>query len=85
MEIFKKETHFNFMGKRKMAMAISCCFIFVSFASIVFHGGLKFGIDFSGGTLVQLQFKSPPNLQEIRDGLKEIGLVTSVTAYLHSL
>jgi preprotein translocase subunit SecF len=77
MEIFKKETHFDFMGKRKMAMAISCFFILVSLASIVFHGGLKFGIDFSGGTLVQLQFKSPPNLQEIRDGLKEIGLADS--------
>ena len=58
-------------------MAISCFFIVVSLASIVFHGGLKFGIDFSGGTLVQLQFKSPPNLQEIRDGLKEIGLADS--------
>lgn len=77
MEIFKKETHFDFMGKRKVAMAISCFFIVVSLASIVFHGGLKFGIDFSGGTLVQLQFKSPPNLQEIRDGLKEIGLADS--------
>jgi preprotein translocase subunit SecF len=77
MEIFKKETHFNFMGKRKMAMIISSFFILVSLASIVFHGGLKYGIDFSGGTLVQLQFKSPPSLKVIRDGLKEIGLADS--------
>jgi preprotein translocase subunit SecF len=77
MEIFKKETHFNFMGKRKMAMVISGFFILVSLGSIVFHGGLKYGIDFSGGTLVQLQFKSPPDLKQIRDGLKEIGLADS--------
>ena len=58
-------------------MAISGFFILASFASIVFHGGLKFGIDFAGGTLVQLQFKSPPNLQDIRSGLREIGLADS--------
>ncbi|MGV7220067.1 MAG: protein translocase subunit SecF [Nitrospinales bacterium] len=77
MEIFKKETHFDFMGKRKMAMAISGFFILASLASIVFNGGLKYGIDFAGGTLVQLQFKTPPDLNQIRDGLKEIGLSDS--------
>ena len=37
-------------------------------------GGLKYGIDFSGGTLVQLQFKTAPDIEVIRDGLKTIGL-----------
>ena len=78
MEIFKKETHFDFMGKRKQALLVSGFLIFVSMASIVFHGGLKFGIDFAGGTLVQLQFKSPPSIEEIRNGLKGIGLADSV-------
>ncbi len=77
MEIFKKETHFDFMGKRKTALIVSGILIFISLASIVFHGGLKYGIDFAGGTLVQLQFKTPPSLKEIRDGLKEIGLADS--------
>ncbi len=78
MEIFKKETHFDFMGKRKQALLVSGFLIFISMASIVFHGGLKFGIDFAGGTLVQLQFKSPPSIEEIRNGLKGIGLADSV-------
>ena len=77
MEIFKKETHFDFMGKRKTALIVSGILILFSLASIVFHGGLKYGIDFAGGTLVQLQFKTPPSLKEIRDGLKEIGLADS--------
>jgi len=35
---------------------------------------LKYGIDFAGGTLVQLKFKNPPVIEEVRDGLRTIGL-----------
>jgi len=59
-------------------LLVSGFLILVSMASIVFHGGLRFGIDFAGGTLVQLQFKSPPSIEEIRNGLKGIGLADSV-------
>jgi len=38
------------------------------------HGGLKYGIDFAGGTLVQLKFENPPVIEEVRDGLRTIGL-----------
>ena len=48
--------------------------ILIGLGSIVISGGLKYGIDFAGGTLVQLQFKSPPDIEVIRDGLKTIGL-----------
>ena len=74
MKIISSETHFDFMGKIKITVAISGLMILVGFTSIIISGGLKYGIDFSGGTLVQLQFKSPPNIEEIRDGLKSIGL-----------
>lgn len=77
MEIFKKETHVDFMGKIKPAIIFSGLIIAVSIVSIVFHGGLKYGIDFAGGTLVQLQFQNPPSLDNIRKGLKEIGLADS--------
>ena len=74
MQLFKHETRFDFMGKIKVAMIISGIVILVGLGSIVFSGGLKYGIDFAGGTLVQLQFKSPPEIEVIRDGLKTIGL-----------
>jgi preprotein translocase subunit SecF len=74
MQLFKHETRFDFMGKIKVAMIISGIVILVGLGSIVFSGGLKYGIDFAGGTLVQLQFKSPPDIEVIRDGLKTIGL-----------
>lgn len=74
MQLFKDETRFDFMGKIKAAMILSGIVILIGLGSIVFSGGLKYGIDFAGGTLVQLQFKSPPDIEVIRDGLKTIGL-----------
>ena len=74
MQLFKHDTRFAFMGKIKAAMILSGIVILIGLGSIVFSGGLKYGIDFAGGTLVQLQFKSPPDIEVIRDGLKTIGL-----------
>ena len=74
MQLFKDETHFDFMGKIKGAMVLSGILIFAGLSSIFISGGLKYGIDFAGGTLVQLQFKNPPDIEVIRDGLKTIGL-----------
>ena len=74
MQLFKNETHFDFMGKIKLAMVFSSLLILVGLISIAISGGLKYGIDFAGGTLVQLQFKNPPDIEVIRDGLKTIGL-----------
>ena len=74
MQLFKNETHFDFMGKIKPAMVFSSLLILVGLISITISGGLKYGIDFAGGTLVQLQFKNPPDIEVIRDGLKTIGL-----------
>ena len=74
MQFFKDETHFDFMGKNKLAITFSFLLILIGLISVAISGGLKYGIDFAGGTLVQLQFKNPPNIEVIRDGLKTIGL-----------
>ncbi len=74
MKIIDTETNFDFMGKIKMTLAISGLVILIGLGSIALSGGLKFGIDFSGGTLVQMQFKTPPDIEVIRDGLKTIAL-----------
>jgi len=74
MKLINSETHFDFMGKIKIAMTVSGLMILIGLASILLSGGLKYGIDFSGGTLVQLQFKTPPDINVIRDGLRTIGL-----------
>lgn len=74
MRIISSDTHFDFMSKIKITLAISGLMILISLGSMVLSGGLKFGIDFSGGTLIQLQFKTPPDIEVIRDGLNTIGL-----------
>ena len=74
MEIFKRVPEFDFMAKKTMATSLSCAVILIGIISIMFHGGLKYGIDFAGGTLVQLKFKNPPVIEEVRDGLRTIGL-----------
>ena len=74
MEIFNRPTGINFMGKMRSAILFSCVIILAGLVSVGVQGGLKFGIDFSGGTLVQLQFKTAPDIDDIRDGLKSINL-----------
>jgi len=74
MEIFKRQTEFDFMGKKQTAIRLSAILILIGIISVIIHGGLKYGIDFAGGTLVQLKFEKPPAIEEIRDGLKTIGL-----------
>jgi preprotein translocase subunit SecF len=77
MELIKKQTHIDFMGKFKSALMFSGLLILAGIVSIVLHGGLKYGIDFEGGTLVQLKFPEAPAIDSIRSGLKEIGLADS--------
>ncbi|HCK69131.1 MAG TPA: protein translocase subunit SecF [Nitrospina sp.] len=74
MKIINSDTHFDFMGKIKMTMTISGLVILIGLGSVALSGGLKYGIDFAGGTLIQLQFKTPPDIEVIRDGLKTISL-----------
>lgn len=74
MEIIKKELKIDFMGKMKPAITISLALILIAFVSLIMHGGLKYGIDFEGGTMVQLRFETAPNIEDIRSGLKSIGM-----------
>jgi len=77
MELIKKQTHVDFMGKFKGALMFSGLLILAGIASIAINGGLKYGIDFEGGTLVQLKFKEAPTIDSIRSVLKDIELSDS--------
>jgi preprotein translocase subunit SecF len=58
----------------KLACGISIAAIVISIASVIWHGGLNFGIDFAGGTLVQLKFQKATSTEQIRTAFKPIGL-----------
>jgi preprotein translocase subunit SecF len=78
MEFIKSETNFDFVGKMKIAVACSLAMIIIGFASIVWHGGLNYGIDFAGGTLVQIKFQKEPSVDAIRGAFTSIGLENSI-------
>ena len=78
---FKDGQFIDFLGYKRLAAYISGILILAGVASIVAHNGLKYGIDFRGGTNVQIQFSTPPNLDQLRNffaqnGMKNVVLQT---------
>ncbi len=73
MELIRPDTHIDFIGKRKYALLISTCSILIAFASIFFHGGLKYGVDFAGGILLQVKFSKPVAISDVRGAMEGIG------------
>lgn len=72
MQLFKQETTFKFMAKRKLAMMFSITLIVISLASMATRG-FNFGIDFTGGTLVEVGYPEAVEVGSIRDIVAGIG------------
>ncbi len=77
MQFIKPDININFTGKRKIAFLVSIAMILVSISSIIIHKGPKYGVDFAGGTLVQVKFFDSVVLDDIKSGLYTIGLKKS--------
>ncbi len=73
MRLFPKGTHFDFIGKKKFTLWVSTCAILLSFGSLLYHGGLRYGIDFAGGLLVQIKFAKQVGISEVRGALEAMG------------
>jgi preprotein translocase subunit SecF len=71
MEILNKGKVYNFMALRKMFLGISGVF-FVASLLLLLTKGLNFGIDFAGGTIVQVQYKDTAPISKIRDIVQAI-------------
>ena len=77
MQIFVN-ANYDFVGKRRWFYLASGGFMVLSLISILFRGGLTYGIDFTGGTLVQVRFDKPVTVEIVRKGLDEISLGNAV-------
>ena len=67
------DTNIDFIGKRKIGIAISLSLILIGLVSIVAHGGPRLGIDFLGGTLVQVRFDDPVSIIDVRSAISSAG------------
>jgi preprotein translocase subunit SecF len=72
MEFFHK-TNINFIGFRNKAFVISAVVIVAGLVSLVIKGGPKLGVDFMGGTLVQVRFDREVPISEVRASMANIG------------
>ena len=68
MKLLKEKLAIDFMGKRKLAAILSITLIVISIASLATQG-LNLGVDFTGGTLVEVGYDEAVELESIRDGL----------------
>jgi preprotein translocase SecF subunit len=72
------DPQYNFIGRRRWAYLLSTVFILIGIASMVAKGGLRYGIDFSGGALIQIRFEQPVPVDKIRTSLEHIKMGESV-------
>ena len=72
MQIFKKP-NFNFMKYKFVALGISAVIIVIAIINIFVHKGLNYGVDFAGGTLIQIRFKTVHPIEDLRQSLLNAG------------
>ena len=73
IELFK-QPNIDWMGKAKYFFALSGILLLAGWTSIFVNGGLRYGIDFKGGTNVDVRFAQAPNVDKLRTGLAAQGL-----------
>jgi preprotein translocase subunit SecF len=78
MDFIKPDINVEFVNRRRLALICSLVVALIGIGSLVIKGGPLYGIDFSGGTLVQVRFDQAPDVGEIRNALGEEGLGSSV-------
>lgn len=75
--------HIDFMGKRKLALMLSVVLVVISLAAIVMRG-LNLGIDFTGGTLLEVGYQQPADLESIRQTLSDTGYDNATVQFFGS-
>jgi preprotein translocase subunit SecF len=77
MKILNRSTHIDFMSRRKLAFVLSAALMVLSVV-ILATRGLNFGLDFTGGMLIEVSYPSAPQISEVRANLENAGLEDAV-------
>ncbi|HPT25544.1 MAG TPA: protein translocase subunit SecD [Bryobacteraceae bacterium] len=67
-ELFE-QPNIAFLNKRYLTLGLSALMIAISIGSLVYHGGIEYGLDFRGGTLTEVRFSPKPSIDELRSVL----------------
>lgn len=78
IELVKPGVNLDFVGKIKLAVIFSSLLIIISIGAIAFRGGLNLGIDFAGGSIIQIKFTENITADQIRAALKSTTLENSL-------
>ena len=74
MQFVKPDININFIGVRKVAFCVSILMLLITAGSLTMHGGPKYGIDFAGGTIIQVQYVAATDIATVKAGLETVGL-----------
>jgi preprotein translocase subunit SecF len=83
MQILKNETRIDFLGYRRIAFAISAVLLLISFAALGLRG-LNYGLDFTGGTVIEVGYPDAANLEAVRSAMADNGYPDAVVQHFGS-
>ena len=78
--MFRFDSKFDFMGRRRIAYAASLLLVLASLV-LLFTRGLNLGIDFTGGTVIEVGYTQPKQLDEVRSALSDAGYDRAVVQH----
>ncbi len=82
--LYRNETEFDFVGRKRIGFTISAILLVLSIGSLVVRG-LNLGVDFEGGTVIEVTDESGASVTDVRDALRPFGLETATVQLTNSL